>query len=127
MYVLGIDFGTKKLGLAILETESELASPLPIIKNDIDLFANLTKIIASYRITTVVLGLPSYENTQKKVLAFVAMFKQQFTNITVYFENEDNTSIGIKSQLSGKKQQSQLDSFSAVEILNQWRTTANLV
>jgi putative Holliday junction resolvase len=122
MYVLGIDFGTKKLGLAILETTSELASPLPIIKNDIDLFKKLASIIKSYRITTVVLGFPSYEDTQAKVTKFVEELAKQVGPLTVFLENEDNTSIGIKSQLDTKKKKSQLDSYSAVEILNQWQS-----
>jgi putative Holliday junction resolvase len=118
MYILGIDFGTKKLGLALIETESEVASPLPIVKNDLYLFDKLLAIIKSYRITKIVLGLPSYENTQKKVLAFSEQLKQK-VSVQIFFENEDNTSISIKSELSTKKQKSQLDSFSAVAILQQ--------
>lgn len=122
MYVLGIDFGTKKLGIAILETTSGLASPLPIVKNDLNLFPNLQKVLTSYRINTVVVGLPSYEQTQKKVMHFIDELAKQVGQLTIHMENEDNTSIGIKSQLEGKKQKSQLDSFSAVEILNQWQS-----
>jgi putative Holliday junction resolvase len=121
MYVLGIDFGTKKLGLAILETESDIASPLPIIKNDLYTFDKLLKIIKSYRISTVVFGAPSYENTHKKVASFAKKLAEKVT-LDVHFENEDNTSIGIKKDLTTKKQKLQLDSFSAVAILQQWHT-----
>jgi putative Holliday junction resolvase len=118
MNILGIDFGTKKLGLALLETDSEIASPLPILKNDQYLFEKLAAIIKSYRVTQIVLGLPSYENTQKKVLHFSELLKQ-YADVVIHFENEDNTSIGIKSDLTTKKQKEQLDSFSAVAILQQ--------
>lgn len=124
MYILGIDFGTKKLGVAILEDSSEVASPLPLIKNDIALFQALEKIIKDYRITTVVLGMPSYENTAKKVNAFAEAMKIKF-HVEIHFMNEDNTSLGIKKDLTTEKQQRNLDSFSAVAILQQWVSENN--
>lgn len=124
MYILGIDFGTKKLGVAILEDSSEVASPLPLIKNDIALFQALEKIIKDYRITTVVLGMPSYENTAKKVNAFAETMKAKF-RVEIQFMNEDNTSLGIKKDLTTEKQQRNLDSFSAVAILQQWVSENN--
>lgn len=119
MYILGIDFGTKKLGVAILEDSSEITSPLPLIKNDQYLWQSLGKIISDYRITQAIVGLPSYEDTARKVNKFVDELQKQF-GLSVTFVNEDNTSLGIKKELSTQKQQQNLDSYSAIAILEQW-------
>lgn len=119
MYYLGIDFGTKKLGIALLETTSGIASPLPIIKNDTTLFEQLERIIASYRINTVLLGLPSYESTIKKVMQFSQELEKRF-QIKIILVTEDNSSLVVKKGLQGKKQKQQLDSYSAVAICEQW-------
>lgn len=120
MYVLGLDFGTKKLGAAILEEDSGICSPLPLVKNDIDLWKNLEKILSDYRIQKVVLGLPSYENTAKKVTHFANELKTRY-NVAIEYTGEDNTSIAVKKGLTSLKQKQNLDSMSAVEILQQWR------
>lgn len=121
MYILGIDFGTKKLGLAILEPESGVISQLPKVKNDIDLFSKIATILSSYRIKTVILGKPSYENTLKKVEKFARALKEKFS-VEIHFTQEDNTSIVTKKLVTSKKQLENLDSMSAVEILTQWHT-----
>ncbi len=124
MYILGIDFGTKKLGVAILETTSEVCSPLPLVKNDDFLWNSLEKIIADYRIKQVIMGMPSYENTAKKVTRFATLLSEKF-EVTIEFVNEDNTSLGIKKDLTTHKQQKNLDSYSAIAILQQWIGTQN--
>ena len=122
MYILGIDFGTKKLGVAIMETDSGVTSPLPLVKNDRDLWKTLEKIITDYRISHIVLGYPSYENTAKKVTAFSNELKNRYA-ISIDYTQEDNTSIAVKKSLTTQKQKQNLDSFSAIEILQQWETT----
>jgi len=124
MYILGIDFGTKKLGLAILEDSTDICSPLPIIQNDIDLWNKLAAVIANFRITTAVIGLASYEETEKKVRKFAAELTKRH-QLSTYFVPEDNTSIAVKKELTTKKQKRNLDSFSAMAILQQWRSTAS--
>lgn len=121
MYILGIDFGTKKLGLAILEPTSGVVSQLPKMLNDRELFSKIAKILTDYRITKVVLGKPSYENTLKKVEKFAKALQEKFA-VETHFTTEDNTSIVTKKLITSKKQQENLDSMSAVEILTQWHT-----
>lgn len=123
MMVLGIDFGTKKVGLALLEATSTVISPLPVVKNDRHLFPRLVKIVSDYRVEIIVVGMPSYETTQKKVKRFVQNFELFLQkDLTIQYVNEDNTSLGIKSQINSSKQEKNLDSLSAVAILEQWQT-----
>lgn len=119
MYILGIDFGTKKLGLAVLETSSRICSPLPLIKNDKELWNNLARVLQEYRVFNIVLGLPSYADTAKKVEKFKQELQKRFT-LQIDYTPEDLTSMTVKKELISKKQKQNLDSFSAVAILEQW-------
>lgn len=72
MKYLGIDFGTKKLGLANSDDDNRLAFPMMICANDIyknikdggtstknstsTLYSNILEIIKAYKITTIVIG-----------------------------------------------------------------------
>ncbi len=53
---LGIDYGTKHVGLAV--SEHTLATPLPDLTNSEGLIASLQKIIKINQIDTVICGLP---------------------------------------------------------------------
>lgn len=119
MYILGIDFGTKKLGLALLESTTQICSPLPLLQNDKEMWEKLQKVISEYRVTHIVLGLPSYEETAKKVERFKKILLNKFA-VKVDYSPEDLTSLTVKKQLTSKKQKQNLDSYSAVAILEQW-------
>lgn len=124
MYYLGIDYGTKKMGIAILESDSGITSPLPLVLNNDRLFDALHTIIQQYHITTILLGLPSYESTAKKVHRFAEKIRNRY-DITISFVPEDNSSIAVRQTLTSKKQKSNLDSYSAVALCEQWYTEQN--
>ncbi len=60
MRLLGLDLGTKTLGIALSDTSFTLANPLKTIKfsNYDDLLEELFQIIREYEIGKIVLGLP---------------------------------------------------------------------
>ena len=64
MRVLGLDLGTKTLGLAVSDKTNTLASPLKtIVYSDYDSLIKALKLIVSdYGITDMVLGLPKNMN-----------------------------------------------------------------
>lgn len=80
MKYLGIDFGTKKLGLANSDDDNKLAFPMMIMPNDIyksnkdgiaitknpnsTLYGDILEIIKAYKITTIVIG-ESIDNSGK--------------------------------------------------------------
>lgn len=53
---LGIDYGLAHLGLAT--SESTLASPLPSLANNQDLFSKLSSLVTREEITHIVCGIP---------------------------------------------------------------------
>ena len=54
MNFLAIDYGTKNIGLAI--SILDIITPIPAIKNDDHVIANLQKIIADYKIDGIYVG-----------------------------------------------------------------------
>jgi len=79
MRCLGLDLGTKTLGLAISDKSNIIASPLKVLRYNNDdyneLFKELDIIIKQNDITTLVLGLPKNMNNS---LGFAAERSMKF-------------------------------------------------
>jgi putative Holliday junction resolvase len=58
MTVLGIDYGKKRVGLAITDKLNMIASPLKTIENDDRMFRQISEVVAENEVDTVVVGLP---------------------------------------------------------------------
>jgi len=56
MRYLGIDYGSKKVGLALSDEGGQMAFPYQIIKNDQNFFSELVKIIKKEKVEAVVVG-----------------------------------------------------------------------
>lgn len=56
MKYLGIDFGTKRVGIAISDENGTFAFPKTILKNDKQLILNLGTIIQNEKIESIVIG-----------------------------------------------------------------------
>jgi putative Holliday junction resolvase len=54
--VLGVDFGTKRIGLAICDENREMAFPLQVVKNDKNSISIISKIIKDKGVSFVVIG-----------------------------------------------------------------------
>lgn len=54
--VLGIDFGTKRIGLALSDENRDMAFPLQVLKNDKTTVSSISKIIKENNIVLVVIG-----------------------------------------------------------------------
>ncbi len=60
--ILGIDYGTVRIGLAITDPLGMFAYPLTTLKNDSTLWSKLRDIKREYSVKEVVLGYPLKEN-----------------------------------------------------------------
>lgn len=56
MKLLGIDYGSKRVGLATADTDSGMAFPRSVINNDKDLLKVINEIVKKENISEVVLG-----------------------------------------------------------------------
>lgn len=57
-HILGIDFGTAKIGLALADTETKMAFAYAAIKNDKDFLQKLAEIIKKENVKKIILGKP---------------------------------------------------------------------
>ncbi|MBZ0179930.1 MAG: Holliday junction resolvase RuvX [Melioribacteraceae bacterium] len=60
--ILAIDYGARRIGIAITDPLRLFSIPLLTIPNDKDLWSNLLRIFDSYEIETVVIGYPLKES-----------------------------------------------------------------
>lgn len=69
--LLGFDFGTARIGVAVGETESGMAQPLTVINseaNDVR-FAEIGKLIAEWKPATLIVGMPGTEDGSEHAMA----------------------------------------------------------
>ena len=111
MKLLGIDYGTKRIGLAISDETLTLARELKIIAPE-KIFTELEKLIAVEEITGIVLGHPlnmSGEVTKKteEVLEFKLQLESRL-GLPVYLTDEpiptksDHKTMGVNCPESSK-------------------------
>lgn len=120
MKYLGIDFGLRKIGLAI--SEGELASPNGVlyVKNQADTVKKIEDIVRKENIGQVVIGLPE-SGISKTVLKVIAELK---LNIPVEVVDETLSSQKAKERMIelGIKKEKRIDedAYSAAEILQNY-------
>jgi putative Holliday junction resolvase len=56
--MLGIDYGEKRIGLALTDASNSMANPLEAVPNDESLVKNLQDIIKEYNVEKIVVGIP---------------------------------------------------------------------
>ena len=101
---IGIDLGSKRVGLALSDKMNMIASPYKtlIVKNEQDLLDQLRLIIVDFKVTTIVLGLPLNMNGEdsaqtKKVREFKSVLST--FNLPVKLEDERLSSVSAKRSL----------------------------
>ena len=102
---IGIDLGSKRVGLALSDKMNMIASPYRtlIVKNEQDLLDQLRLIIVvDFKVTTIVLGLPLNMNGEdsaqtKKVREFKSVLST--FNLPVKLEDERLSSVSAKKSL----------------------------
>ncbi|MFA6397931.1 MAG: Holliday junction resolvase RuvX [Candidatus Paceibacterota bacterium] len=106
MRYLGIDYGAKRVGLAISDEEGSMAFPYKIVKNDLELVDNIHNICGTEEISAIVLG-ESHDLSGKpnKIMGSIEEFKRNLEgelDLPIYFEKEFMSSIFARGN-EGKK------------------------
>ncbi|MEK9165737.1 MAG: Holliday junction resolvase RuvX [Patescibacteria group bacterium] len=60
MKILAIDYGAKKIGLAVSDKKGRIAFPFGVVNNDAGLIERLKKIIKQEEIEKIIVGAPRY-------------------------------------------------------------------
>lgn len=130
MRYLGLDLGTKTLGVAITDTTGSIARPLKVIhfpKEDYGIvLSELKNILDEYDISKIALGLPKNMDgtvgfASERSLKFKEMI-ESMTDIPVTLVDERLTTvlaenILLEADVSRKKRKSVIDGVAAVLIL----------
>jgi len=121
MAVLGVDFGQRRIGLAL--SEGFLARPYDVLQNDQNFFSRLKAICVREAIEKIVLGLPEGEN-QAKVKKFAKEVKNK-VDLPIFFVSEVMSSKEAQKRLiqsgrSRKYRRSVIDAASAAVILESY-------
>lgn len=104
---LGIDFGKKKIGIAIA-LEGVLATGLSIVPNDKIFIQYLTKLIKENNIKKIVIGTPVSMNggtslSTESALQFASIIRKQFPDVKVFTYDERLTSKEARRNLPSRK------------------------
>ena len=138
MRYLGLDLGSKTLGIAISDITNTIASVYTTLRfNNEDynqLIEPLKEIINKDNITTIILGLPknmdnSLGERAKITMQFAEKIKKEL-NIEVILNDERLTSvisnnIMIEADISRKKRKKKVDGIAAVLILQSYLDKIN--
>ena len=127
--LLGIDYGSKKTGLAIGQSITKNARPLKVLYNNC--LEEIKKVIYEWDVAKIVIGYPKYKkktDIHKEIESFAENIKASLDfNIEVIFYDEFLTSEMAKDSFADmrnngvtKKKSSDYDDISASIILQSW-------
>ena len=138
MRYLGLDFGTKTIGIAISDRTNLISSSYKLIEYKNDDYSNavneLINIVNDNNITCIVLGLPkNMNNTLGKRAEETLEFKNKLElslNIEIILEDERWTTkqaekILLEGDLSRKKRKKKIDKLAATIILQGYLNKKN--
>lgn len=125
--ILGIDYGLKRVGLAITDDLHIISSPLDVYINDIHLMKRLKSLCKEYSVELIIIGLPlseKYKEAEKMVREFAVRLQNE---LELPIEFQDETFSTRKAQyrqdftgMKAKKQKNQLDKYAAQGILEDY-------
>jgi len=126
MRYLAIDYGAKRVGLAICDPAETIASPLGVIEGQKDLSSKIAEVVKKENVEAIVLGLPlnmdDSTGPQAKLVFQFAERLERHLDIPVHFQDERLSSFIAEEKLapadfSRKKKKKHLDAVAAAEVL----------
>jgi putative Holliday junction resolvase len=133
MRVLGLDLGSKTLGISMSDLTETVASTFKTIRFESDAYDSILpevkKIVDEFEVKEIVLGLPKNMNNTVGPRGELALqFKdklQTFMPVTVIMQDErlstvEATNYMIKADMSRKKRKEKIDSLAANIILQSY-------
>lgn len=130
MRILGLDLGTRTLGISMSDLTETIATPYTVIRfeeaNYDYLYPEILKIVEEYKIGKIVLGLPKNMNNSigDRGLTTIEFQKKlmEYLNIEVILQDErlstvEATNYMLEADISRKKRKKKIDSLAANIIL----------
>ncbi len=128
MKVLGIDFGTKKVGFAQSDDEGRLAFPLMISPNDAQLLKDTMELIREMKFSTVVIGESVDQKGKANPIAKEARAfgkkLEDACDVQIVFEKEWYSTVEARKQ-PGKEGSHDVDDQAAAIVLQRYLDKVN--
>jgi putative Holliday junction resolvase len=127
--ILGIDYGQKRVGLAMSDPLGITSQPLPFLPNDKQMFTNLKKMVEEHQIKEIVVGLPiTMKGTASEMTLETEKFAQELEkhiSIPIILQDErlstmESEKLLIAADVSRKKRKEVRDSMAASIILQDY-------
>ncbi|OGI88094.1 hypothetical protein A2995_01790 [Candidatus Nomurabacteria bacterium RIFCSPLOWO2_01_FULL_33_24] len=127
MRLIGIDYGQKRVGIAVSDEENRIAFPRTILKNDKHLLDLIEKICQEEKIDRIVMG-ESYncQGKSNKLMEKIISFKNELKKklkLPIKLEKEFMTTIEARRYQENKKE---VDSSAAALILQRYLDRLNI-
>jgi putative Holliday junction resolvase len=121
---LGIDFGANKIGLALADLQTKIATPYKILIKEKDPIAKIKEICQQENIEKIIVGLPIglkgvNSEQYKKVADFINKLKQEI-KIEIIEQDEKMTSIYAQKLMRETKYKKSDDDVAAMLILQSY-------
>lgn len=125
--MLGIDYGSKRIGVALGDTDSKIASPWKVIEHDGQgkFWNEIQKLVLEEKIDTLVVGIPrplqdrEYQNNQvQEIRAFIEELRGRGYRIEEIDEALSSKMAAIYVKDRGEK--GKRDDLAATVILQSW-------
>ncbi len=120
MRILGIDYGTKRIGIAVSDESRKFALPLVVVKNSDVALKEIIEIARQHETTEIVIGESrNYKQQPNAIFEEADAFKKELekAGFKVYLELEFMTSVNAE-RLQGKNDMS--DASAAALILQSY-------
>lgn len=120
--IIGIDRGSKYIGLAYMSLENRIPMPIGYILNDHMTMPTLADAIVRYRAQGIVIGYPQKQkDIQTKIQAFVKSLTYVISSdVAIEYIDEDYSSVQAGEMISDFKKNAASDTVSAMLILDRW-------
>lgn len=127
--ILGVDFGEKRIGLALSDPLLTFAYPLKTIKNDKNLWKNFDDTIIEKNVSKIILGIPDSNRNKelsRKILNLKIELEKRFGFDVILWNEEFTSAIAqeriIQSVVKKKKRRDKglIDQNSAAVILQEY-------
>ena len=127
--ILGVDYGSRRVGLSLSDPLGILAQPIEALKNDSLLFPRLQQLSAKEHVILIVVGMPfnlKGQHAQKadEVERFIKLLKAELSIEVVMWDERFTTTIAHQTMLSmgtkkkeRQKKDGRIDSMAAAIIL----------
>ena len=120
--VMGIDYGSKRVGISLSDEDGRVAFPKAVLPNDKFLASSLTELIAGHSVSEVVIGESrnnaGEENSIARSARALARVLEADTGVTIHFEPEFWSSQEVRAHTGATR----VDAEAATIILNSFLT-----